>query len=124
MHGTQTIALKPGMVVHIRKASAFDQGAGSELTLLDFTQPPFKPDQMEWVNKPASREATKTDQRAHLYRHPAQEAAVAVKVFVSSPTPTVSLSFDPYCHHITHWLYQSLPTSIHYRHCHLEEAKR
>ena len=49
-HGTQTIALKPGMVVHIPNGEVHSiKAQGSELTLLDFAQPPFKPDQMEWV---------------------------------------------------------------------------
>ena len=49
-HGTQTIALKPGMVVHIPKGEVHAiKAQGGELTLLDFAQPPFKPDQMEWV---------------------------------------------------------------------------
>jgi mannose-6-phosphate isomerase-like protein (cupin superfamily) len=50
MHGTQTIALKPGMVVHIPKGEVHSiKAQGGELTLLDFAQPPFKPDQMEGV---------------------------------------------------------------------------
>jgi quercetin dioxygenase-like cupin family protein len=49
-HGTQTIALKPGMVVHVPKGEVHSiKAQGDELTLLDFAQPPFKPDQMEWV---------------------------------------------------------------------------
>jgi quercetin dioxygenase-like cupin family protein len=49
-HGDQTIALKPGMVVHVPKGVVHSVKAqGSELTLLDFAQPPFNPDQMEWV---------------------------------------------------------------------------
>jgi len=49
-HGAQTIALKPGMVVHVPKGEVHSVKAqGGELTLLDFAQPPFKPDQMEWV---------------------------------------------------------------------------
>jgi mannose-6-phosphate isomerase-like protein (cupin superfamily) len=49
-HGTQTIALKPGMVVHVPKGEVHSiKAQGGELTLLDFAQPPFKPDQMEWV---------------------------------------------------------------------------
>jgi mannose-6-phosphate isomerase-like protein (cupin superfamily) len=50
MHGTQTIALKPGMVVHVPKGEVHAiKAQGGELTLLDFAQPPFSPDQMEWV---------------------------------------------------------------------------
>jgi quercetin dioxygenase-like cupin family protein len=49
-HGNQTIALKPGLVVHIPKGEVHSiKAQGGELTLLDFAQPPFKPDQMEWV---------------------------------------------------------------------------
>jgi quercetin dioxygenase-like cupin family protein len=49
-HGAQTIALKPGMVVHVPKGEVHSiKAQGGELTLLDFAQPPFKPDQMEWV---------------------------------------------------------------------------
>ena len=51
IHGTQTIALTPGLVVHIPKGEVHSiKAQGGELTLLDFAQPPFKPDQMEWVN--------------------------------------------------------------------------
>jgi quercetin dioxygenase-like cupin family protein len=49
-HGTQTIALKPGLVVHVPKGEVHAiKAQGGELTLLDFAQPPFNPDQMEWV---------------------------------------------------------------------------
>ena len=49
-HGAQMIALKPGMVVHIPKGEVHSiKAQGGELTLLDFAQPPFSPDQMEWV---------------------------------------------------------------------------
>jgi quercetin dioxygenase-like cupin family protein len=49
-HGTQTIALKPGMVVHVPKGEVHAiKAQGGEITFLDFAQPPFKPDQMEWV---------------------------------------------------------------------------
>ena len=49
-HGNQTITLKPGMVVHVPKGEVHAiKAQGGELTLLDFAQPPFKPDQMEWV---------------------------------------------------------------------------
>jgi len=50
-HGDQTITLKPGMVVHVPKGVVHALKAqGGELTLLDFAQPPFNPDQIEWVN--------------------------------------------------------------------------
>jgi quercetin dioxygenase-like cupin family protein len=49
-HGNQTIALKPGMVVHVLKGEVHAiKAQGGELTLLDFAQPPFNSDQMEWV---------------------------------------------------------------------------
>ena len=49
-HGDQTITLKPGMVVHVPKGVVHSVKAqGGELTLVDFAQPPFNPDQMEWV---------------------------------------------------------------------------
>jgi quercetin dioxygenase-like cupin family protein len=49
-HGDQTIPLKPGMVVHVPKGVVHSVKAqGGELTLVDFAQPPFNPDQMEWV---------------------------------------------------------------------------
>ena len=49
-HGAQTIALKPGMVVHIPKGEVHSiKAQEGELTLLDFAQPPFSPDQMQWV---------------------------------------------------------------------------
>ena len=50
LHGTQTIALKPDMVVHVPKGEVHAiKAQGGELTLLDFAQPPFNPDQMQWV---------------------------------------------------------------------------
>jgi quercetin dioxygenase-like cupin family protein len=49
-HGDQTVTLKPGMVVHVPKGVVHSVKAqGGELTLVDFAQPPFSPDQMEWV---------------------------------------------------------------------------
>jgi len=49
-HGTQTIALKSSMVVHISQGEVHTiKAQGGDLTLLDFAQPPFKPDQMEWI---------------------------------------------------------------------------
>jgi mannose-6-phosphate isomerase-like protein (cupin superfamily) len=49
-HGDQTIALKPGMIVHIPVGAAHGiKAEGGELTLGDFAQPPFDPDKMEWI---------------------------------------------------------------------------
>ena len=44
------IALKPGMIVHIPKGVAHAVKAeGGELIFLDFSQPPFDPNKMEWI---------------------------------------------------------------------------
>jgi quercetin dioxygenase-like cupin family protein len=49
-HGDQTIPLKPGMVVHIPAGVAHSLKAdGGDLTLVDFAQPPFDPNKMEWI---------------------------------------------------------------------------
>lgn len=50
MHGDQTLTLKPGMIVHVPKGMAHAiKAEGGEITLVDFAQPPFDPNQMEWV---------------------------------------------------------------------------
>ena len=50
LHGDQTIALKPGMVVHIPAGVAHSlKSEGGDLTLVDFAQPPFDPNKMEWI---------------------------------------------------------------------------
>jgi mannose-6-phosphate isomerase-like protein (cupin superfamily) len=50
IHGDQTITLKPGMLVHVPVGVAHSfKAEGGELTLVDFAQPPFDPDQMEWI---------------------------------------------------------------------------
>ena len=44
------VPLKPGMVLHIPKGVSHSLKAeGGELTLVDFAQPPFDPNKMEWV---------------------------------------------------------------------------
>jgi mannose-6-phosphate isomerase-like protein (cupin superfamily) len=49
-HGDQTIALKPGMVVHVPVGVPHGiKTEGGELTLVDFAQPPFDPEKMEWI---------------------------------------------------------------------------
>jgi mannose-6-phosphate isomerase-like protein (cupin superfamily) len=49
-HGDQTITLKPGMIVHVPVGVAHGiKAEGGELTLVDFAQPPFDPDKMEWI---------------------------------------------------------------------------
>ncbi len=49
-HGDQTITLKPGMVVHVPVGVAHGiKAEGGELTFVDFAQPPFDPQKMEWL---------------------------------------------------------------------------
>ena len=49
-HGDQTIRLKPGMIVHVPVGVAHGiKAEGGELTLVDFAQPPFDPNKMEWI---------------------------------------------------------------------------
>jgi mannose-6-phosphate isomerase-like protein (cupin superfamily) len=49
-HGDQTITLKPGMLVHVPVGVAHSiKAEGGELTLVDFAQPPFDPEKMEWI---------------------------------------------------------------------------
>jgi mannose-6-phosphate isomerase-like protein (cupin superfamily) len=49
-HGDQTITLKPGMLVHVPVGVPHGiKAGGRELTLVDFAQPPFDPDKMEWI---------------------------------------------------------------------------
>ena len=46
----QQVALKPGTVLHMPKGVTHNiKAEGGELTLLDFAQPPFDPNKMEWV---------------------------------------------------------------------------
>jgi quercetin dioxygenase-like cupin family protein len=50
-HGDQTITLKPGLIVHVPVGVAHGiKAVGGELTLVDFAQPPFDPNNMEWIN--------------------------------------------------------------------------
>jgi mannose-6-phosphate isomerase-like protein (cupin superfamily) len=49
-HGDQTITLKPGMLVHVPVGVAHSiKAEGGELTFVDFAQPPFDPNKMEWL---------------------------------------------------------------------------
>jgi quercetin dioxygenase-like cupin family protein len=49
-HGDTTITLKPGMVVHVPPGVAHGiKVEGGELTLVDFAQPPFDPNKIEWI---------------------------------------------------------------------------
>ncbi len=49
-HGDKTIALKPGMVVHVPPGVVHGiKAEGGELTLVDFSQPPFDPNKIEWI---------------------------------------------------------------------------
>ena len=49
-HGDQTITLKPGMIVHVPVGVAHGiKAEGGELILVEFAQPPFDPQKMEWI---------------------------------------------------------------------------
>ena len=49
-HGDLTITLKPGMIVHVPVGVPHGiKAEGGELTFVDFAQPPFDPNQMEWI---------------------------------------------------------------------------
>jgi quercetin dioxygenase-like cupin family protein len=49
-HGNETIVLKPGMIVHVPAGVTHGiKAEGGELTLVDFAQPPFDPNKMEWI---------------------------------------------------------------------------
>jgi quercetin dioxygenase-like cupin family protein len=49
-HGSETIVLKPGMIVHVPAGVVHGIKAQSgELTLVDFAQPPFDPNKIEWI---------------------------------------------------------------------------
>jgi mannose-6-phosphate isomerase-like protein (cupin superfamily) len=50
MHGDTTITLKPGMIVYVPAGVAHGIKAdGGDLTLVDFAQPPFDPNKLEWI---------------------------------------------------------------------------
>ena len=50
MHGDKTITLKPGMIVHVPVGVAHGiKAEGGDLTLVDYAQPPFDPNKMEWI---------------------------------------------------------------------------
>jgi len=49
-HGDQTSTLKPGMIVHVPAGVVHGiKTEGKELTFVDFAQPPFDPNKMEWI---------------------------------------------------------------------------
>jgi mannose-6-phosphate isomerase-like protein (cupin superfamily) len=49
-YGDKTLTLKPGIIVHVPAGVAHGiKAAGGELTLVDFAQPPFDPNKMEWL---------------------------------------------------------------------------
>ena len=49
-HGSDTIALKPGMVIHVPAGVVHGiKAEGGELALVDFAQPPFDPNKIEWI---------------------------------------------------------------------------
>ena len=48
--GGKPVRVKPGMLIHIPKGMPHGvKVEGSELTLVDFSQPPFDPTKVEWV---------------------------------------------------------------------------
>ena len=48
--GEKQIPVKPGMLIHIPKDMPHAiKAQGGEVTLIDFAQPPFDPNKMEWV---------------------------------------------------------------------------
>jgi mannose-6-phosphate isomerase-like protein (cupin superfamily) len=50
MHGDKMITLKPGMIVHVPAGVVHGiKSESGELTLVDFAQPPFDPNKMEWA---------------------------------------------------------------------------
>jgi quercetin dioxygenase-like cupin family protein len=50
MHGDTTITLKPGMVVYVPAGVVHGiKPDGADLTLLDFAQPPFDPNKIDWI---------------------------------------------------------------------------
>jgi quercetin dioxygenase-like cupin family protein len=49
-HGSETVVLKPGMIVHVPAGVVHGiKAEGGELTLVDFAQPPFDPNKIEWI---------------------------------------------------------------------------
>ena len=49
-HGDQTITLKTGTIVHVPVGVPHGiKAEGGDITLVDFAQPPFDPDKMEWI---------------------------------------------------------------------------
>ena len=48
--GDKQMPVKPGMLIHIPKDLPHAiKAQGGEVTLIDFAQPPFDPNKMEWV---------------------------------------------------------------------------
>ena len=49
-HGDNTITLKPGMLVHVPPGVAHSvKSERGDLTFVDFAQPPFDPNKIEWI---------------------------------------------------------------------------
>ena len=49
-HGSETVVLKPGMIIHVPAGVVHGiKAEGGELTLVDFAQPPFDPNKIEWI---------------------------------------------------------------------------
>ena len=50
INGDKTIPLKPGMVVYVPVGVVHSvKATSSDLTFVDFAQPPFDPNKMEWI---------------------------------------------------------------------------
>jgi quercetin dioxygenase-like cupin family protein len=50
MNGDKTITLKPGMVVYVPVGVPHGvKATTADLTFVDFAQPPFDPNKMEWI---------------------------------------------------------------------------
>ena len=50
LNGDKTITLKPGMVVYVPVGVVHSvKATGGDLTFVDFAQPPFDPNKMEWI---------------------------------------------------------------------------
>ena len=48
--GSTQVSVKPGMLLYIPKGVPHGvKAAGGELTLVDFSQPPFDPNKTEWI---------------------------------------------------------------------------
>ncbi len=49
MLGDKTVTLRPGMVVHVPAGMVHAVKSGGDLTFMDFAQPPFDPNKIDWI---------------------------------------------------------------------------